>query len=209
LKVAPESPSTPVSTRDPSAESVVKPNVSVGTVAQIYNEYFDFVWRNARRLGVPKSSAEDVVQEVFIVVQRRLPDFDGRAHVRSWLFGILVLVVRRYHRGFRRKDARCVPLERETARAAIDVTDVPTPSALLEEAERVRLLEWLLDQLDEGKRTLIVLSELEEWTLREIAEHLGSNTNTVYSRLRAAKREMERLYARWLAGAGARQGDVL
>jgi RNA polymerase sigma-70 factor (ECF subfamily) len=66
----------------------------------------------------------------------------------------------------------------------------------------VRLLERLLDQLDDTKRTLLVLSELEEWTLREIAEFMGSNTNTVYSRLRAATRELERLYAQWLVDHG-------
>jgi RNA polymerase sigma factor (sigma-70 family) len=71
-----------------------------------------------------------------------------------------------------------------------------------ENAERVRLLEMLLGQLDEDKRTLLVLSELEEWTLREIAEYLGSNTNTVHSRLRAAKRAFENLHRRWLAEQG-------
>jgi RNA polymerase sigma-70 factor (ECF subfamily) len=64
------------------------------------------------------------------------------------------------------------------------------------------LLEWLLGQLDEGKRTLLVLSELEGWTLREIAEYLGSNTNTVHSRLRAAKRAFVDVHRRWLAEKG-------
>jgi RNA polymerase sigma-70 factor, ECF subfamily len=188
--------------RDPPARTSIKPHVAVGTVTQIYNEYFDFVWRNARRLGVPQSSADDVVQEVFIVVQRRLPEFDGRTHIRSWIFGILVHVVGNYRRAFRRKDARCVPLEPVLASDTLYLAHEPSPSVHLERADRVRLLERLLDQLDEDKRTLIVLSELEEWTLREIAEFVGSNTNTVYSRLKAAKRELERLYAQWLADRG-------
>lgn len=60
----------------------------------------------------------------------------------------------------------------------------------------------LLDRLSEDKRTLLVLAELEEWTLREIAAHLGSNINTVYSRLSAARREFERLRTDWLAEQG-------
>lgn len=63
----------------------------------------------------------------------------------------------------------------------------------------------LLSQLDENKAMLIVLSELEQWTLREIAEYMGSNTNTIYSRLCAAKRDFDKAYARWLADAGERR----
>lgn len=175
---------------------------------EIYREHFDFVWRNARRLGVPASSADDVVQEVFIVVQRRLPDFDGRVPVRSWIFGILGFIVRRYRRGFQRKDARWVPFEHAPREAFASRAEL-TPSESAEKAEQVRLLETLLAKLDEDKRTLLILSELEEWTLREIAAHLGSNINTVYSRLRAAKRAFEKLYLDHLAGPGRPgQGDV-
>jgi RNA polymerase sigma-70 factor (ECF subfamily) len=180
------------------------PHAAPASFAQIYAEYADFVWRNARRLGVPASNAEDVVQEVFIVVQRRVVDFDGRASMRSWIFGILVHVVRRYRRTFRRKDARCVSLDHDTSPERASEAFGSSPHEQAESAERVRLLELLLGQLDEDKRTLLVLSELEEWTLREIAEYLGSNTNTVYSRLRRAKKAFEDLHRRWLADRGQR-----
>jgi RNA polymerase sigma-70 factor (ECF subfamily) len=170
--------------------------------AAIYDEYAAFIWRNARRLGVPRSSAEDVVQEVFIVVLRRLADYDGRASMRSWLFGILVRVVHNHRRSFQRKDAHCVSLEQGASPANARVAPGLIPSEHAENAERVRLLDTLLGKLDEDKRTLLVLSELEEWTLREIAEYLGSNTNTVHSQLRAAKRDFERLYRRWLTESG-------
>jgi RNA polymerase sigma-70 factor, ECF subfamily len=178
------------------------PAALVGTMAQIYDAHFDFVWRNARRLGVPEASADDVVQDVFMVVQRRLTDFDGRTHLRVWIFGILVRVARDHRRSFLRKGARCVPLEDNGGHATVITEPPPTPSELTEHSERVRLLGTLLDQLDEDKRTLLVLSELEQWTLREIAELLGSNTNTVFSRLRAAKRAFEKVHARWLASHG-------
>jgi RNA polymerase sigma-70 factor (ECF subfamily) len=174
--------------------------VLVGTLAEIYRAHFQFVWRNARRLGVPDANVDDVVQDVFIVVHRRLKDFDGRVPLRAWIFGILVRVARGHRRTFQRKAARCVPFLHDNAVAA-----GPSPSELAERSERMAVLELLLSQLDEKKAMLIVLSELEQWTLREIAEFMGSNTNTIYSRLCAAKRDFDKAYARWLARSGARR----
>ena len=59
------------------------------TLAEVYEQHADFVWRTVRRLGVEPVQADDLCQEIFLVVQRRLPDFDGsRAALTSWLFGI-------------------------------------------------------------------------------------------------------------------------
>jgi RNA polymerase sigma-70 factor (ECF subfamily) len=169
-------------------------------LAQIYEEHFDFVWRNARRLGVHEAGADDVTQDVFLVVQRRIADFDGRAPIRAWIFGILVRVVRDHRRSFRRKGARNVSLEHPSGSHDGAVAQGSSPNELVEHAERVRLFEKLLAELDEDKRTLLILSELEQWTLREIAELFGSNTNTIHSRVRAAKRAFEQAYARSRAG---------
>jgi RNA polymerase sigma-70 factor (ECF subfamily) len=174
--------------------------VLVGTLAEIYRAHFHFVWRNARRLGVPDAHVDDVVQDVFIVVHRRLKDFDGRVPLRAWIFGILVRVARGHRRAFQRKAARCVPFLHDNTVAA-----GPSPSELAERSERIALLELLLSQLDENKAMLIVLAELEQWTLREIAEFMDSNINTIYSRLCAAKRDFDKAYARWLARSGARR----
>jgi RNA polymerase sigma-70 factor (ECF subfamily) len=203
LKVTPQSLSAQIANpRDPRSDAAT-PHLVTQPFERIYNDYSAFVWRNARRLGVPASGAEDVVQDVFIVVQRRLPDFDGRTAMQSWIFGILVRVVRHYRRRHQRKDARCVSLEQDAEYQNSNLTTGPrSPSDEAENSERVRLLEDLLNQLDEDKRTLLVLSELEGWTLREIAEFLGSNTSTVYSRLRAAKRAFETLHQRWMAEKG-------
>jgi len=190
------------SSPDDARSDAATTQVATKSFEQIYDEYSDFVWRNARRLGVPSSGAEDVVQDVFIVVQRRLPDFDGRTAIQSWIFGILVRVVGHYRRSYQRKDSRCVSLEQDARYHNTSLAGARSPSEQAENAERLRLLETLLGQLDEGKRTLLVLSELEGWTLREIAEYLGSNTNTVHSRLRAAKRAFEDVHRRWRAEKG-------
>ncbi|HEY2732530.1 MAG TPA: RNA polymerase sigma factor [Polyangiales bacterium] len=181
-----------------AANAVVTLAPRLGSFAQIYDAHFDFVWRNARRLGVPEASADDVTQDVFMIVHRRIASFDGRASMRAWIFGILVRVARDHRRSFMRKGARCVSLDEASSHSAVAVARGPTPSELAERAERVRLLNTLLDQLDDDKRTLLVLSVLEQWTLREIAEFLGSNTNTVHSRLCAAKKAFDKVHARWL-----------
>jgi RNA polymerase sigma-70 factor (ECF subfamily) len=160
----------------------------------VYSDHFAFVWRMARRLGVPDASVDDVVQDVFLVLHRRLDEYDGRASVRSWLFGILSLVVNDYRRRHRRKAAPCVPSPPDWGSDIAAASAEPSPAALAERSEQVALLKRLLELLDDDKRTILVLAYLEQMTVPEIAELLGLNLNTAYSRLRAAKRSFDELY---------------
>ena len=70
---------------------------------ELYARYFDFVWRNVRRLGVPEAEVDDAAQEVFLVVHRRLGDFVPRASIKAWIFGILARVARDHRRVLARK----------------------------------------------------------------------------------------------------------
>lgn len=149
----------------------------------VYEEHFDFVWRSARRMGVADASVDDVVQEVFLVAHRRLADFEGRSTVRTWLFGILMRVVKDYRRTLRRKGG-LAPLPE-----VLPSDGRESPANRAEQREAVRLLHRLLDSLDDDKRAVFVLAELEQMTAPEIADALSVNLNTVYSRLRAARRE--------------------
>ena len=160
----------------------------------LYEDHFDLVWRTARRLGVPESAADDVVQDTFVVLHRRLGEYDGETPMRRWLIGILMRVVSDHRRRYRRKEAANVPHPEESERAL--ASSAPAPSAEAEQAEAVRLLDALLAELDEDKRELLVLAQLEELTVPEIAELLGANVNTVYARLRSARREFDAAYAR-------------
>jgi RNA polymerase sigma-70 factor (ECF subfamily) len=72
----------------------------------VYDSCIEFVWRSVRRLGVEEASVDDVVQEVFFVVHRKLPEFDGRSSTKTWIFSILLYVVRHHRRTWRRKDAQ-------------------------------------------------------------------------------------------------------
>ena len=78
----------------------------------VYQATFDFVYRNARRLGVSEASVDDVVQEVFMTVHRRFQEYDSSGSSRAWVYGILANTVRVYRRSFRRKQAplRMAPL---------------------------------------------------------------------------------------------------
>jgi RNA polymerase sigma-70 factor (ECF subfamily) len=154
----------------------------------IYREHFRFVWRTVRRLGIEGALVDDVVQEVFVVVHRRLGDFEGRSAAKTWLYGIVRRVVADHRRTMRRK-----PLGTAPEGEVLDAASAPEagPEASAEQAERVRLLHRLLSGLDEAKREVFVLAELEGLTLAEIAEAIGANVNTVASRLRAARREFE------------------
>ncbi|HKU40352.1 MAG TPA: sigma-70 family RNA polymerase sigma factor [Polyangiales bacterium] len=154
-------------------------------VEAVYEAHFDFVWRSARRLGTPAALLDDVVQEVFVVVQRRLPEFEGRSEIKTWLFAITRHVVRAHLRQHARQ------------RASIDelgeLEDVRTPDAesQLMADEDTRLLYALLDELDEDKREVFVLSELEEMTGPAIAEALDLHLSNVYARVRMARQAFE------------------
>ncbi|HVZ74991.1 MAG TPA: sigma-70 family RNA polymerase sigma factor [Polyangia bacterium] len=153
---------------------------------EIYARHADFVWRNLRRLGVHESSIDDAVQDVFLVVHRRLGDFEARAQVTTWLFGIVLRVAQTYRRSATRRRARL------TDAPASDFEHVPTtttegPAELFERREASQLLHRLLDELDDDKRAMLVCIELEQMTVPEAAESLGLNLNTAYGRLRAAR----------------------
>lgn len=157
----------------------------------VYSEFFAAMWRTLRRLGVEPAQVDDAVQDVFIVVHRRLPQFDGRS-LRGWLYAIAVRVASDHRRGASAR--RAVPLPEDAL-----VDPQPDPAHACELGESVRLLHQLLAELDEAKRTVFVLGELEELSVPEIAAVLGENLNTVSSRLRAARARFDEAYRRSLA----------
>ncbi len=153
----------------------------------VYAQYFRAMWRTLRRLGVARAELGDATQDVFVVVHKKLAGFDGRS-LRGFLYAIAVRVASDYRRGARTHQT--VPLV-ETI-----VDPAPDPERASELSESVELLHALLAGLDEPKRTVFVLGELEELSAPEIAEALGTNLNTVYSRLRAARAEFDAAFRR-------------
>lgn len=153
-------------------------------LATVYEDHFRYVWRCLRSLGVRDSHLEDSLQDVFVVVQRRLSDFDGNAELRTWLYAIALRVARKY-----RDRARREPASLEAARE--QTPELPAPTEAGGEAaiasERLALARRALATLDDEKREVFVLARIEQMSAPEIAEVVNIPLNTVYSRLRAAR----------------------
>jgi RNA polymerase sigma-70 factor (ECF subfamily) len=168
--------------------------IEVPSFAVIYDRYFDLVWTAVRHLGVPEEAVEDVVQEVFVVIHSRLPSLEKVESLRSWVYGVSRRTVSSYRRAQRVRNvsgARYAEVARLTERLP------PTPLQLWELADRQRLLLRLLADLDENKREVFLLTELEGFTAPEIAEALEIPVNTVYSRLRTARETFQSAMARY------------
>jgi len=158
---------------------------------EVYDSHFDFVWRNVRRLGVPDAQVDDAAQEVFLVVHRRLSELQSEGSIKRWLFAILLRVARDHRRLIRRKSPHTLAPGRAVEVDSLVDERSQGPHERTARAEGVRLLHKLLDELDDEKRAVFVLAELEQMSAPEIAEALGVNLNTIYARLRAARREFE------------------
>lgn len=158
----------------------------------IYERYFDFVWRSLRRLGVPLSMLDDATQDVFVVVHRRLNEFQRKASLKTWLFSIALNIAHHYRRSLARQK-----------REDLDEDAVDLVGVGLEEraatVEAARLVYRMLDALDEDRRAVFVLHHLEQMPATEIAQALGIPPNTVYSRLRLARRDFEATLRRHMA----------
>jgi RNA polymerase sigma-70 factor, ECF subfamily len=162
------------------------------TFRAMYDAHVDFVWRNLRRLGVADADAEDRTQEVFVVAHRRFGEFVDRGHgPRAWLFQIVLRVAsdaRRHHRRHPEVPDGGLTLER----ASVE----PPQTEAIARREALTRLDAALASIDLGRRAVLVLHEIEEMTAREIAQVLGIPLNTVYSRLRVGRVELEQALAR-------------
>lgn len=159
---------------------------------EIYDEYFSFVFRLARRFGVHERSLDDATQDVFLVVHRKLADFEGRSGLKTWIYGITRRVAKDYRRRVERKEQGMVPTEGLASQST-------GPAEHAARKQAAQTLETILTTLDPAKREVFVLAEMEQMTAPEISEALKLNLNTVYSRLRNARVEFEKAVARHLA----------
>jgi len=156
-------------------------------VAEVFRAHASFVWRSLRRLGVPDAVAEDAVQEVFLVVPRRLVDFDGKGSMRAWLFAISRRVASHHHRRVSREKRRLEQVIVEERESDLDDE--------LARREAADIVTGFLDGLDEPRRMVFYLADIEGLTAPEVSAALGVKLNTVYSRLRAARKSFEALVA--------------
>ncbi len=150
--------------------------------AEIYDKWFDQVTRWVSALGGPSGDVEDLTQDTFLIIGRRLPDFDGR-NLPGWLYRVAKSVVRDHRRRAWFKHLLF------GVSAADDVASTQTPATLFEGQERQRILFQLLSKMNESKRETFILFEIVGNSGEEIAKLLDIPINTVWTRLHHARKE--------------------
>lgn len=147
---------------------------------EVFRLHAPLVWRALRRLGVREADVEDLCQEVFVVVHRKLPDFEGRAKLSTWVYGICVRVAsdHRKRAHMRHESPDAVPEGRLSAPQLNEIAHTQARA----------LLDAVLAELDEDKRAVFVLYEIEELPMADVALAVGAPLQTAYSRLHAARK---------------------
>lgn len=183
---------------DVLARTAETQSASVHDWSAFYDEHFDFVWRSLRRLGVPEAALDDAAQEVFLVAFRREAEFEGRSSLRTWLFGIAWNRARELLRGARRRPEEPLP-------DVLPAAPQADQEQIAIEREALRFAYRVLDELAPERRAVLVMVDVEEMTAVEIAKILEIPVNTVYSRIRLARRDFEASLQRCRAREQRRQ----
>jgi RNA polymerase sigma-70 factor (ECF subfamily) len=154
----------------------------------IFDTYGLFVLRTLRKLGVPSADLNDLCQETFVVVHRRLPDYDGRASLRTWIYAICARTASAHRRSLRaRREESCENPEPYVTNAS---HESPRQDHDLDARRAIAEVEVLLAGLDDEKRQIVVLHEIEGLSMSKIAGAVGCPLQTAYSRLHAARKAM-------------------
>lgn len=177
-----------VQDRSARRDSVNEPPLAAAPdLAQLYASHFRYVWRCLRSLGVRDRELDDAIQDLFMVVQRKLPEFDGKVSPKTWLYAIAIRIARRTkERSWRDQRHASHGDDPESP-----CTSSPDAEAQVEQNQRLSLARAALSALDDDKREVFVLAQVEQMSAKEIADIVGIPMNTVYSRLRVARAAFE------------------
>jgi RNA polymerase sigma-70 factor, ECF subfamily len=151
----------------------------VPSFEEVYESTFDLVWRLCANRGVPPGALDDAVQEIFVIVHRKLPEFEGRSSVRTWVAAITRLAAADFLRRLSNRPSGD-PLH-EMASEGLD------PAEALERRRALVVLDEALAKMTEPQREAFLLCDVEQLNSREVAAALGVNDNTIRTRLRAAR----------------------
>lgn len=158
-------------------------------VDAIWRAHGSFVWRVLHHLGVKPADVEDATQEVFVVVHRRLHEYQEQDKLRAWLYAICVRVARDQRRRLFRRRERVTdaPPERVIG---------PVQAEAAENQQALALAQKLLAALPEKQRIVFLLYEVEQMSMPEVALAIDCPTPTAYARLRKARERVLELVAR-------------
>lgn len=151
----------------------------------LFEQHYDFVWRSARRLGVPDEAADDAAQQVFWVASKKLAQISPGSE-RAFLFGTAMRVASDHRRSAARRtglhDDEALPLLADPARGPEEQADRNQARAQLDAA---------LASMPDDLRAVFVLFELEGLTMSEIAAAVEIPAGTVASRLRRSREHFQ------------------
>lgn len=160
----------------------VPDRISTGFAAA-YRAEAPYVLRLLKRLGVRDGNLEDVAHDVFLAAYRRFDEYDATRPVRPWLFGFAYRVAADHRRLFRHKYESYEEVETP------DLARLPDEELAVRQARQ--LILRVFDELDFERRAILIMHDLEEQAVPEIARAFGIPLNTAYSRLRLARRDFE------------------
>lgn len=153
----------------------------------VFDEHAAYVSASLGRLGIMPSDRDDLVVEVFVRVHRELARFDATRPIRPWLFAFAARVASEHRRLARHRREVLGGEEGQDAARLEGAGEVQTPDKAMESAQARQLVHRALEALDDDKRAVFVLHDLDETPVPEIARVLGIAEGTAYSRLRAAR----------------------
>jgi RNA polymerase sigma-70 factor (ECF subfamily) len=158
-----------------------------------FQSELDYIFRTFRRLGTSASEVDDLAQELFLVLRRSWSGYDSERPLRPYLFGIAFRIASAHRRKF----------GREVALEVVEVSDSgPGPDDALATKQARVLVLAALEQIPLPRRAVLVMHDLDDVPVEEVASALGIPRFTVYSRLRKARRELASAVRR-LTQAGA------
>ena len=154
-----------------------------------FQREIDFIYRSFRRLGAHASEVEDLAQEVFLVLRRTWPEYDLGRPLRPYLFGIAFRIAAAHRR--RRS--------REVALGVVEVRQAgPGPDDVLQTKQARALVLAALDRIPFPRRAVLVMHDVDDVPMAEVASALSIPRFTAYSRLRKARRELDATLRRML-----------
>lgn len=169
---------------------------------RVFRAHAAFAWRCLRRLGVAEKDVDDVCQEVFLVLHRKLREIDPPSSVRAYLYGICVRKASDHRRLARHHRERAT--DELDLRLVADAAPDSGPMDPVEKKQGLATLDKALAALDEDKRAVFVLFEIEELSMQEVASAVDCPLQTAYARLYAGRKQIEAAFRRHgLAGRTA------
>ena len=169
-------------------------------IGRLFDAHAPYLCRVVHRLTGSRETAEDVVQEVFLLAYNRRNELEDRTGIRTWLYRAAVNHVRHRRRSFSRYQGLMDRYQQHPGHRDKE----EGPDEVASRVERGRIMQECVAKLSEKLREVFVLYELEELEGNEIAAILDLPVNTVWSRLRLARAAFRAEWARRVEVEGGR-----